>query len=88
MLRTAARAVMPFSETLAVWLLDSDFQKLVAVLLTLGAFYGIGVFASLVLGKKLLGAFEAMLGRMPLVQTIYGGTKRFLQSLRKPPVSG
>lgn len=58
------------------------------LLLTLGAFYGIGVFASLVLGKKLLGAFEAMLGRMPLVQTIYGGTKRFLQSLRKPPVSG
>jgi uncharacterized membrane protein len=88
LLRTAARAVMPFSETLAVWLLDSDFQKLVAVLLTLGALYGIGVFASLVLGKKLLGAFEAMLGRMPLVQTIYGGTKRFLQSLRKPPVSG
>lgn len=88
LLRAAARMVMPFSETLAVWLLDSDFQKLVAVLLTLGALYGIGVFASLVLGKKLLAAFEVMLERLPLVQTIYGGTKRFLHSLRKPPVSG
>jgi uncharacterized membrane protein len=88
LLRAAARAVMPFSETLAVWLLDSDFQKLVAVLLTLAALYGIGAFASLVLGKKLLEVFEAMLGRLPLVQTIYGGTKRFLQSLRKPPATG
>ena len=88
LLRTAALAVMPFSETLAVWLLDSSFQKLVAILLTLAALYGIGVFASLVLGKKLLGTFEAMLGRLPLVQTIYGGTKRFLHSLRKPPVAG
>ncbi|MDP1526321.1 MAG: DUF502 domain-containing protein [Rhodocyclaceae bacterium] len=88
LLRAAAHMVMPFSETLATWLLDSDFQKLVAVLLTLCALYGIGVFASLVLGKKLLEAFEAMLGRLPLVQTIYGGTKRFLQTLRKPPATG
>lgn len=28
LLRAAARMVMPFSETLAVWLLDSDFQVL------------------------------------------------------------
>jgi uncharacterized membrane protein len=88
LLRASARIVMPFSDTLASWLLDSDFQKLVAVLLTLGALYGIGMLASLVLGKKLLNAFEAFVGHLPLVQTIYGGTKRFLQSLRKPPVSG
>lgn len=88
LLRAVALMVMPFSETLATWLLDSVFQKLVAVLLTLGVLYGIGVIASLVLGKKLLDAFEAMLGRLPLVQTIYGGTKRFLQSLRKHPATG
>jgi uncharacterized membrane protein len=29
-----------------------------------------------------------MLARLPLVQTIYGGTKRFLHTLRQPPVSG
>ena len=88
LLRAAAHMVMPFSETLAIWMLDSDFQRLVAVLLTLGALYGIGVFASLVLGKRLLATFEAMLGHLPLVQTIYGGTKRFLHSLRKPPATG
>ncbi|MDP1707950.1 MAG: DUF502 domain-containing protein [Gammaproteobacteria bacterium] len=88
LLRTAAGMVMPFSVTLANWLLDSDFQKLVAVLLTLGALYGIGLLASVVLGRKLIGAMESLLARLPLVQTIYNGTKRFLHTLRKPPVSG
>jgi len=88
LLRAAARMVMPFSATLANWLLDSDFQKLVAVLLTLGALYGIGLLASLVLGRKLIGVMESLMARLPLVQTIYGGTKRFLQTLRKPPVTG
>lgn len=88
LLRGAAHLVEPFSMTLATWLLDSSFQKLVAVLLTLASLYAIGVFASLVLGRKLLAAFESILGRLPLVQTIYGGTKRFLQSLNKPPAGG
>ncbi|WP_332673062.1 DUF502 domain-containing protein [Aromatoleum sp.] len=88
LLRAAARLVAPVSGTAAAWLLDSDFQKLVAVLLTLASLYAIGVMASLVLGRKLLDAAEAMLARLPLVQTIYGGTKRFLETLRKPPVKG
>ncbi|MCK7498396.1 MAG: DUF502 domain-containing protein [Comamonadaceae bacterium] len=58
------------------------------MLLTLGVLYGIGLFASLVLGRRLIQGMEAVLARLPLVQTIYGGTKRFLQMLRKPPASG
>lgn len=88
LLRAAAGLIAPVSATAAAWLLDSDFQKLVAVLLTLASLYAIGVMASLVLGQKLLDAAEAMLARLPLVQTIYGGTKRFLETLRKPPVKG
>jgi uncharacterized membrane protein len=88
LLRTAARLVAPISETMSSWLLDSDLQKLVAVLLTLGTLYGIGLLASMVLGKRLIEGFEALLNRLPLVQSIYGGAKRFLHTLRKPPVSG
>lgn len=88
LLRAAGRAMHPFSETLSGWLLDSAFQKLIAILLTLGGLYAIGMLASLVLGRKLLHWFEGVLARLPLVQTIYGGTKRFLASMRKPPVSG
>lgn len=88
LLRAAARLVAPFSETLAIWLLDSAFQKMVAVLLTLALIYGIGVLASLVLGRKLIALMERVLERLPLVQTIYNGTKRFLHTLRKPPMAG
>jgi len=80
--------MQPFSETLSGWLLDSAFQKLIAVLLTLGGLYAVGLLASLVLGRKLLHWMERMLTRLPLVQTVYGGTKRFLASMRKPPVKG
>jgi len=88
LLRAAGRAMHPLSETLSGWLLDSAFQKLIAILLTLGGLYAIGMLASLVLGRKLLRWFEGMLARLPLVQTVYGGTKRFLTSMRKPPVLG
>lgn len=88
LLRAAAGLVAPVSPTLAGWLLDSSFQQLVAVLLTLAALYGIGLLASLVLGRKLIAAAESLLVRLPLVQTIYGATKRFLQTMRKPPARG
>lgn len=88
LLHGMARMVRPLSTTLSTWLLDSAFQKVVAVVLTLGALYGIGVLASLVFGRKLIAHMEALLARLPLVQTIYGGTKRFLASLRKAPVAG
>lgn len=84
----AARAVAPFSSTLADWLRDISFQGLVAVILTLALFYGIGLLASFVVGRRLIEIFEALLARLPLVQTIYGATKRFLQTLRQQPVSG
>lgn len=86
--RTAARLGAPLSESLSSWLLDSHFQKLVAVLLTLGTLYGIGLLASMVLGKRLIDGFDALLNCLPLAQFVYGGAKRFLQTLRKPPVSG
>jgi len=88
LLRAAAATVAPLSQTAADWLLDSVFQGALAVLLTLLALYAIGVFSSLVLGRRLIAALERMLDRLPLIQTIYSSTKSLLQSLRKPPVSG
>ena len=88
LLRAAAAVISPVSATIATWLLDSGFQTMLAVVLTLGALYGIGLLASWVLGRKLIGAFEELLARLPLVQTIYTGTKRFLNTLRTPPAAG
>jgi uncharacterized membrane protein len=87
-LKALARLLRPLSDTLAGWLLDSDVQYALAALFTLALLYLIGFLASFVLGRKLIATFEYWVGRLPLVQTIYGATKRFLQTVSKPPVQG
>jgi len=87
-LKALARLLRPLSDTLATWLLNSGVQAVLAALFTLLLLYAIGVFASFVVGKRLIGAVEAWLTRLPLVQTVYGATKRFLQTVSKPPVQG
>ena len=88
LLKGMARVVRPFSDLTATWLLDSNFQHAVAALLTIISFYGIGVLASFVIGKKVISIYENILARLPLFQTIYGATKRFLNTISQPPVTG
>ncbi len=87
-LRALAHLLQPLSGTLAIWLLDSTVQYALSALFTLLALYLIGLFASFVVGKKLIDTVETWLNRLPLVQTVYNATKRFLQNLSKPPVQG
>src|SRR5690606_24554486 len=88
LLYAAARAVSNFSPTLASWMLESAFEQAVALVIVLAALYGVGLFATILIGRQLIAWFESLLARLPLVQTIYGGTKRLLQSLRTPPAAG
>ncbi|MCU0840457.1 MAG: DUF502 domain-containing protein [Thiobacillaceae bacterium] len=88
LLRGAARVLRPFSETLADWLLNPTVQYLLAALVTLAGLYAVGLLTSLVLGRRMIAFLERQVGRLPLVQTIYGATKRFLETLRQPPVAG
>lgn len=88
LLKGLARAVSPHSDTIARWLLDSGFQQGVAALLTIASLYGIGLLASFMIGKKVIDLYEDILAKLPLAQTIYGATKRFLNTLSQPPVSG
>ena len=87
-IKTLARLLRPLSDTLASWLLNADVQYALAALSTLVLLYLLGVFASFVLGKKLIATIEYWVGRLPLVQTIYGATKRFLQTVSTPPLQG
>ena len=87
-LRAAARALSPFSETLAGWLINPNVQYVLAAMGTLAGLYAIGLLTSMVLGRRLIAFMERLLARLPLVQTIYGATKRLLQTLQNPPVTG
>ena len=86
-LRGLALAMRPLSNALAEWLLNPFVQYVLAALLTLAILYGVGLLTAHVLGQRLLAFMERQLERVPLVQSIYGATKRFLNSVQKPPVS-
>jgi uncharacterized membrane protein len=86
-LRGVAHGLRPVSEVLADWLLNPFVQYVLAAVLTLVLLYVLGVLTALVVGRRLIAFMERQLERLPLVQSIYGATKRFLSSLQKPPVS-
>lgn len=88
LLKGFARLVRPFSDSLAAWLASPGVQYVLGVLFTLAGFYLIGLFATLVVGRRLINYMEEQLLRLPLVQTIYNATKRFLQTMRQRPKAG
>ncbi len=56
-----------------------------AVVLTVTFLYGLGWLASRVVGKRVLSLVDGLIERIPLVQTIYGGTKKLLSVLQTKP---
>ncbi len=58
---------------------------IVALLITLLSLYLLGLVASRVIGQRFLSGFDALLARIPLVQTIYGGTKKLMSVLQNKP---
>ena len=88
LLRAAALGVRSFSDTLADWMLNPVLQYILAALVTLAGLYAVGLLTSLVLGRRLIALMERQLERLPLIQSIYGATKRFLHSLQQSPASG
>lgn len=69
----------------ARWLLDSRFQSVVAVVLTLAALYVLGWLAARVIGRRLIGLFDYVMEHIPLVKAIYGSTKTLLAALQRKP---
>lgn len=58
-----------------------------ALLATLVLLYMIGWMTHRVIGQRLIGTFEKLLQRIPMVQTIYGGTKKLMAVLQSKPSS-
>lgn len=69
----------------ALVLRDERLQSALAALLSLAAFCLLGWFATRVIGQRLMNLGERLIERLPLVQTVYGGTKKMLAALSEPP---
>lgn len=82
MLSAAIREDAPLLNRL---LLAGWFQSALAVIVTLVVLYVLGWAATRVLGRRLITLFDSVMHRIPLVQKIYGGTKRLLMALEVKP---
>lgn len=69
----------------AEWLGQEWFRSIVAFVGTIVALYLLGFATSRMLGQRLLAGFERLITRIPLVQTIYGGSKKLMTMLQSKP---
>jgi uncharacterized membrane protein len=83
--RGLASAIHDELPILSDWLLTPWFQNLLAALITLIGLYLLGWTATRVVGRRLIAGFEALMHRLPVVQTIYGSTRKLVQSLQQEP---
>lgn len=80
-----ALAIRPFSQDAADILLHPFFDSLLAIVLVLLGLYLLGWTATRVIGRRLLAAFDALVHRIPLVNTIYSAVQKFLAVLQTKP---
>lgn len=73
-----AGALRPTYPDLAGFLVNETFQSMAGVLIVLVFLYVLGWAAGRVIGQKLIEAFESIIGLIPVVDTIYRATKRFI----------
>jgi uncharacterized membrane protein len=83
--RAISEGVGLFLPEVGEWLLESWFQQVLAVVITLVALYLLGWFASRVIGVKVLALMDIVINKIPLLQTIYGSTKKLLTVLQQKP---
>jgi uncharacterized membrane protein len=76
-----ANAVRALSPDLARWLVEVPWlSSTLAVLLTVGMLYFLGMAMSRLVGRRILRALEDWLKRIPLVTTVYGATKKVIET--------
>ncbi len=59
--------------------------SLLAFIVTIVALYAMGFAANRVFGRRLLGAFERVIDRIPIAHSIYGGAKKLMGMLQSKP---
>ena len=58
-------------------------QYLLGIAVIIAALYILGAITNRVLGKRLLGLFDRLMSRIPLVDTIYGATRKLIDTFKQ-----
>jgi uncharacterized membrane protein len=86
----------PVTRRLAIWIAPDSpdlaqtfqapwFQDIVAVAIVLIGLFVLGVIGRQVIGRRLLEAFDRLMARIPLVQSIYGSARKLIQTVQTRP---
>ncbi len=75
-------------ESLGGFLESTFFTNFFSILLVVAVLYGIGRLTTIVVGRRVLGFFEAVLARIPIVNVIYGAVKKLVTVLQEKPGGG
>lgn len=67
------------------WLESAALQSLLGALMSLLFILATGLFATRVVGQRVIRWFEGWLYRFPLAQTVYGGVKQLLEAIQTTP---
>ena len=63
------------------------FQATISIAIVLVALYVLGEVAAAVAGRRLLAAFDYLMARIPIVQSIYGAARQLVASFETKPGS-
>lgn len=61
------------------------FDDLLAVVFVVLAIYGLGWFTNRVVGRQILRVLEIVVGRLPIVSSVYGSVKKLISVLQTKP---
>jgi uncharacterized membrane protein len=83
LVRAIKRPVLQISPDLADLIAQSWFVPTLSVLMIVVLLYFLGILASMVVGRRVIGFFEAIMHRIPIVQTVYGSVRQLLDVLKQ-----
>jgi len=83
--QAVARQVEKNNPDLAAMITTPWLQNALAVILIIIALYLLGLLTTLVIGRRLIGLFEILIERIPLVKTVYGSVKKLITVLQTKP---
>jgi uncharacterized membrane protein len=78
LVRGVASGIRPRYPNWADWIVNDALLSIVAALIVLIFLFVLGWGAGRVVGQRLIGWFEALIGAIPFVDSIYRASKRFL----------
>lgn len=78
LVRGLSNTIRPTAPVVADFISNQALQSVLAVAVVLVGIYLLGWLAERIAGRRLIGLVDSLAQRIPIVQTIYRATKRFL----------